>query len=228
MPMPLHKLTYPFTWEDRRPCLHEGVLFIPRYYDHPTEWIFPSWEEIFNNSHPVHIEYCTGNGTWLAERARDPSVNWVAVEKRFDRVQKIWSKKQTKKLDNLLIVYGDAHLFIRHYLKEHQVEGVYVNFPDPWPKLKHAKNRLFQPEFVHHLGRVMKEGKMLTVVTDDEVYSHQVMKEMSENKLWTPSFPAPHYVTELEGYGSSFFEELWRQKGKQIRYMKFMYEGHLT
>ncbi|MGR3911912.1 MAG: tRNA (guanine(46)-N(7))-methyltransferase TrmB [Candidatus Rhabdochlamydia sp.] len=222
--MTLYKLTYPYTWEERKPCLHEGVLFIPPHYDQHTSWTLPSWEEIFGNQNPVHIEYCTGNGTWLAEKAKDSSVNWIAVEKRFDRTQKIWSKKRTKRLNNLLVVYGDAHIFIKDYMKDHQVDEVYVNFPDPWPKLKHAKNRLFQQEFVRHLARTVRPQGCLTVVTDDAVYSHQVMHEVLENPSWGSFFASPHYVTSLEGYGTSFFEELWRQKGKEIRYMKFIRE----
>ncbi|MGH2612303.1 MAG: tRNA (guanosine(46)-N7)-methyltransferase TrmB, partial [Rhabdochlamydiaceae bacterium] len=127
-------LKFPYTWEERRPEIRDGVFFIPDYYDQHKKWELPGWEVIFGNTNPVVIEYCSGNGTWIAEKARDKSKNWIAVEWRFDRVQKIWSKMKNKKLDNMFIVCGDAQIFIREYLKDKSIDGVYVNFPDPWPK----------------------------------------------------------------------------------------------
>lgn len=220
--MIIKKLKFPYTWEERRPQIEQGVLFIPDHYDQHTEWTLPAWETIFGNAKPVMIEYCTGNGTWIAEKAQDKSCNWIAVEWRFDRVQKIWSKKTNYGLDNLWIVCGDAQIFISDYLRDHQVEGVYVNFPDPWPKLKHAKNRLFQPPFVAHSSRTIVPGGALTVVTDDATYGHQIVETMLSHSSWRSSFPHPHYRTEWEGYGASFFDSLWREKGREIRYFQFL------
>ncbi len=215
-------LKFPYTWEERQPAIHEGVLFIPDYYDKHTEWAFPSWETLFGNNHSVIIEYCTGNGTWIAEKAaQNKSQNWVAVEWRFERVQKIWLKKTKRHIDNLFIVCGDAQIFIRDYLKDHRVDGVYVNFPDPWPKEKHAKNRLFQSSFIKELTRTTKNGSFFTVVTDDPFYSHQLTELVLASRAWKPFFQPPYYITEWESYGTSYFESLWRKKGREIRYFQF-------
>jgi tRNA (guanine-N7-)-methyltransferase len=215
-------LKFPYTWEARRPEIRDGVLFIPDYYDKHKEWEMPVWETIFGNTNPVFIEYCTGNGAWIAEKAKDKSKNWVAVEWRFERVQKIWSKKKNQNLDNLFIVCGDARVFIREYLKDRSVDGVYVNFPDPWPKEKHAKNRLFQPPFIAELARTLKNGAPFTVVTDDPPYGLQLTEVVLSNGAWNPLYKPPHYATEWEGYGASYFDSLWRQKGREIRYFQFL------
>lgn len=214
-------LKFPYPWKERRPEIHQSVLFIPDYYDKHTEWPMPSWETIFGNSNPVVVEYCSGNGTWIAEKAKDKSRNWIAVEWRFDRVQQIWSKKQNYKLDNLFIVCGDAQIFIRDYLKESSIDAIYVNFPDPWPKEKHAKNRIFQPPFIDHMARTAKPGALLTVVTDDPPYSAQITTTVLSNPSWQPVYPDPYYLNEWEGYGNSFFDTLWREKGREIRYFQF-------
>lgn len=223
--MKSQKLRCPYKWEDRRPQIHEGVLFIPDHYDRHAEWSLPAWEEIFRNPHPVSIEYCTGNGIWITEKAKDKSRNWIAVEWRFDRIQKIWSKKNKYCLDNLFIICGDAQTFISDYLRDHQVDSVYVNFPDPWPKFKHAKNRLFQPPFVSHLARTVRPGGALTVVTDDATYGDQIIQTTLSHASWIPAFQAPHYITAWEGYGASFFDSLWREKGREIRYFQFLHRG---
>lgn len=219
--MQKEKLRFPYTWEERRPAIHEGVLFIPDHYDQHTEWSFPTWEEIFGNANPVIIEYCTGNGSWLAQKAEDKSYNWVGVEWRFDRVQKTWAKKRRQKLDNLFIVCGDAHVFIRDYAHTSSMDGIYVNFPDPWPKTKHAKHRLFQPAFIKQMSRTAKPGALLTVATDDPPYSDQIIATTLTDAAWLSTFQDPYYVTAWEDYGASFFDSLWREKGRTIRYLQF-------
>ncbi len=216
------QLKFPFRWEERAPGIHDEVLFIPDCYDQHREWVMPSWEMIFGNSNPVMVEYCTGNGAWIADKAQDQSQNWVAVEWRFDRVQKIWSKKKNRGLKNLFVVCGDANVFIRDYVRDQSVDGVYVNFPDPWPKERHAKNRLFQPSFVANLARTVRPGAPLCVVTDDPPYSQQIVKSILAHPDWKPAYSFPHYVTEWEGYGTSFFDALWREKGREIRYFRFL------
>jgi tRNA (guanine-N7-)-methyltransferase len=215
-------LKFPFSWEERKPLLAGGVLYIPRYYfDHAS---FPKEEmrDLFSSFSSINVEYCSGNGAWIAEKAaKDPSTLWIAVEKRFDRVQKLWSKKENLSLDNLFIVCGDAITFTREYLEENSIDGIFVNFPDPWPKDKHAKNRLFKRDFIEEMKRVSKEGGEALLVTDDEDYSLQMIEEMTGEGLFTSLLPAPFYVTEWKDYGSSFFEELWRGKGKGIRYLQF-------
>jgi tRNA (guanine-N7-)-methyltransferase len=214
-------LKFPYMWEERCPVIHDGVLFIPDYYDKHREWEFPSWEALFGNSNPVVVEYCSGNGTWIAEKARDKTKNWVAVEWRFERVQKIWSKKKNQKLDNLFIICGDARIFILDYLKDQSVDGVFVNFPDPWPKEKHAKNRLFQPSFINELTRTVKNGAPFIVATDDPSYGQQLTDVVLAKGAWTPAYPPPYFVSEWQGYGASYFDALWREKGRAIRYFQF-------
>jgi tRNA (guanine-N7-)-methyltransferase len=225
--MQTKNLKFPYTWQERRPEIHEGVLFIPDYYDKHEEWTLPSWEVLFGNTNPVVIEYCSGNGTWIAEKAKDKSKNWIAVEWRFDRVQKIWSKKKKQQLDNLFVVCGDANIFIAKYLKDASIDGVYVNFPDPWPKEKHAKNRLFQPPFIKELTRTVKSGAPFTVVTDDPPYGQQLTNVVLESGTWNPVFADPYFVTEWDGYGASFFDSLWREKGREIKYYQFQKKVHL-
>ena len=210
-------LKFPYRWDDRKPLLQDRVLFVPDYYDRHHEFTFPGWEAIFGNTKPVVIEYCTGNGTWIAEKAKDRSKNWVAVEWDFERVQKIWSKMKNYGLDNLFIVSGEAVTFAREYLPPKSVSEVYVNFPDPWPKEKHAKNRLFQRSFIEELDRTLMPTGTVTVVTDDPTYSEQIVREMGAQGGWED----PVRTTEWEGYGSSYFDTLWREKGKTIRYFQF-------
>lgn len=207
-------LRCPVSWDERRPVMHEGVLFIPPYYDRHAEWgKIPRIENLA-------IEYCSGNGDWVIAKAlEDPKRPWIAVEKRFDRVRKIWSKMQNKAIPNLLIVCGEALTFTRHYLENESVQEIYINFPDPWPKRGHAKHRLIQKSFVEEMARASSLNGTACLVTDDPDYSDQMVKEMSP--VWKPQFSYPHYTLEWPNYGRSFFDTLWRAKGCSIRYHVF-------
>lgn len=227
MMIPLMKpkdLKCPFTWEMRRPLLDGRVLFVPQYFDRHAEWIFPGWEDpsLFGNKRGVSIEYCAGNGAWILEKAlRNPLQNWVAVEKKFERVRKIWSKIQNHRLENLLVVCGEALTFTTFYIPANSVDEIYVNFPDPWPKQKHAKNRLLQSPFVQEIARIVKKEGTATLVTDDPTYSEQMAKVMLQTPAWKGVFPPPFYITDWLDYGHSYFDALWREKGRTIRYLQF-------
>jgi tRNA (guanine-N7-)-methyltransferase len=217
-------LKCPFTWEERRPLLFQRVLFVPEYYQRHEEWTFPGWEDpsLFGNAREVFVEFCSGHGHWIIEKAKaHPEQNWVAVEMQFERVRKIWSKMQNNGLSNLLIVCGEALTFAKHYLPDSAVQAIYINFPDPWPKTKHVKHRLLQPPFVHELARIAKPSGTATLVSDDVPYCQQMSQQMLQHSAWSPVFPEPYYVTEWADYGYSFFDHLWREKGRTIHYLHF-------
>jgi tRNA (guanine-N7-)-methyltransferase len=214
-------LKSPYRWEDRRPLLEDRVFYVPEFYDKHQAGCFPDWKTIFGNDHPVIIEYGAGNGMWTAEKAKDLSQNWIAVELDFERVRKIWSKVKNMGLRNLFVISGKAQTFAKEYLPTASVDGIYINFPDPWPKDRHAKNRLFQQPFIDELARTIKPGGTLIVATDDPPYSEQICREMLAHPAWESDFPAPYFMTEWEGYGTSYFDALWRQQGKVIHYFQF-------
>ncbi len=194
------------------------VLFCPSYYAHCMRLYFLE-RKFLGILHSVSVDYCSGNGDWIVEQAqRYPQINWVAIEKKFPRIRKIWSKRENLSLANLFLICGEGETATKYYFPTDSVAGIYINFPDPWPKLRHAKHRLIQSPFVQELGRILEKGQSLFFVTDDSAYSEQFRKEMSHSTMFSPLNPAPHYRTEYPEYGTSYFEDLWREKGKEIRY----------
>jgi len=216
-------LKSPFVWSERHVVIHDRIWYIPALCDYET-FAFPGWDsaEIFGNTHPVNIEYCSGNGAWIAAKAQEnPDLNWVAVERKFERVRKIWSKIKNKNLSNLLVVCGEGHQFTSAFVKENSIDNIYINFPDPWPKRKHEKHRIIQKPFVAELQRILKPSGIFTFVTDDAPFSNWTIKIVCANSGFTPCYEKPFYITEYPGYGTSYFEELWREKGRLVRYQQY-------
>ncbi len=218
-----HGLRIPFAWSDRHPVFLGRFLYIPGVYDHHI-WKRIPWSDshFFGNDHPVHIEFCSGNGFWLSEKAKKhPEINWVAVEKRFDRASKAWSLAQREKLDNVFVVCSEAVLFCRYYAPLDSVSEAYVNFPDPWPKRKDAKHRLIRKEFLEILQTILKKGSCVTLATDDRPYADRMIREFFNNSSWKSTFPDPYFICDFPDFGISFFSDLWQRKGFSIHYLQF-------
>jgi tRNA (guanine-N7-)-methyltransferase len=220
VPVKPKNLKFPFTWEERQPAVHEGVLIVPQHYDRHHLWEVP--EGVFPEGRPICVEFCSGNGDWILEKAKKyPERFWIAVEMQFERVRKIWSKMRNMGVENLLIVCGMAQEFAKFYLPKNLVDEMYVNFPDPWPKERHAKHRLIQTSFIDWISPTMKRGGKATFATDDPPYSQQMIEVMLSHPHWQASFEAPHYIQDWQDYGDSWFKNLWEGKGRNFFYMQF-------
>lgn len=220
-------LKSPFSRGENDIFLQNGVLFIPKLLVSKSAFSFPGFSapECFGNENPIHIEYCSGNGNWIVQKAMEhPEKNWVAVEMKFKRAQKIWSKKNNCGLDNLMIICGEGLAATRRFILDSSIEGVYVNFPDPWPKKRHAKNRLIAEPFVEEVRRILQPSKNLVLVTDDADYSEQMIEVTLSNSAFSSYYAAPHYLLNPENYGYSYFDALWRGQGKTIRLHQFVKE----
>jgi tRNA (guanine-N7-)-methyltransferase len=206
----------PFSFEERRPYLGDQFLYVPEYFKEHDSSVL-SWDTIAQGR-KVILECCSGNGEWIVDKAQKyPHYLWIAVEKRFDRARKIW--KKGKSLGNLFTVLGEGLTFATHYLPTNSIHRVFVNFPDPWPKAKHAKNRLLDLSFEEELLRVLRPFHFITVATDDAVYRNQIIDLFS--KRWKAEFPAVHFSLLWDNYGSSYFNRLWLEKNKEIFFMNF-------
>lgn len=229
----MHKakgLRIPFTWKDRHPVFMDRCLYIPGFYQgHDAVEKIP-WTDsrFFGNDHPVYIEYCSGNGLWISEKAKKhPEINWVAVEKRFDRASKAWALFQSDHLSNVFMVCSEAIVFSRYYVPMNSVSAAFVNFPDPWPKLRHAKHRLVRKEFLQELKKILNSEGTVTFATDDQTYAGQMLDVLKELPEWRSVFPEPYFIHDWPDFGASFFSDLWSKKGLCTHYLQFKLERSL-
>ncbi|ANG65854.1 tRNA (guanosine(46)-N7)-methyltransferase TrmB [Chlamydia gallinacea] len=213
-------LQFPFLWKERCPKIQDCVLYVPEYYFEHKHFLMPSWHDFFGNSHPMICELCSGNGDWVISQAlSSPQTNWIAVEKRFDRVRKIWSKMKNFQVNNLRIVHGTAQTFLHYYVGDASLQRIVVNFPDPWPKMRHRKHRLFQTEFLQDVFRVLQNQGSLALATDSKTYLIEAINMMQRH--FTSLIQEPYYQS-VNDYGGSWFEKLWRSKGREIFYTEFV------
>jgi tRNA (guanine-N7-)-methyltransferase len=128
------------------------------------------WSEHFGRIAPLHLEIGTGNGFFLAGRAtQDPDFNWLGLELRFKRVVLTARKLEGAGVtDYARIARYNAHQ-LGDLFEDAEIDCVYVNHPDPWPKDRQAKNRLLSPSFFEGLARLVKPGGQFRLKTDHRI-----------------------------------------------------------
>lgn len=221
-------LQFPYSWDERKPLLQDRILYVPTYYSDHDVWVKnqKQWA-LFSNTNPVYVEFCSGNGEWIINQAvSHPHINWIAVEMDFPRVRKIWSKRANRSLENLFIVCGRAQEFAAYYASPDLFSRIFVHFPDPWPRKKHAKHRLFQHDFLLSLQNSLQDNASLHLVTDAKDYIDTSIELIKNLPTWEYFYKSPHFVINREQIGGSWFHRLWQEKGREIFYMTLINKKH--
>lgn len=164
---------------------------------------FDSW---FGRSAPVLLEIGSGMGETTSQLvAAAPELNYVAVEVyKPGLAQLLLRGEHLGGLDNLRVLRGDAVDLLTDHIAPASLHGVRIFFPDPWPKKKHHKRRLVQPEFVALVASRLEPGGVLHLATDWEHYAEQMLEVCSGERLLTNVYdgwaPRPDWrpVTKFE------------------------------
>jgi tRNA (guanine-N7-)-methyltransferase len=130
---------------------------------------------LFGREAPLEVELGAGRGDFIIERAgKMPERNFLAVELAGSVAQLMALRAGRRQLTNVRIVRMDARPLVNLMLPELSVGAYHIYFPDPWPKERHAKHRLFTPYFVASLRRTLIPHAPLYVATDVRAYAEAI------------------------------------------------------
>jgi len=105
------------------------------------------WHQVFGNDNPIHIEIGMGKGQFILEMAlENPDTNYIGIEKYSSVLVRALEKQKSLKRENLLFIRMDAE-YITEVFGKDEVERIYLNFSDPWPKERHSKRRLTSVDY---------------------------------------------------------------------------------
>lgn len=137
------------------------------------------WKEVFGNDKPIYIEIGMGKGKFIIENAmKYPEINFIGIEK-FDSVLARSLPKIPEGLDNLLIIRMDALNIEKVFSKE--IDRIYLNFSDPWPKARHHLRRLSSKVFLEKYDNIFVNDRVIYQRTDNQgLYIYSLMS-YSEN-----------------------------------------------
>ena len=125
------------------------------------------WDAVFGTDRPVDIEIGPGRGeTLLAAAAAAPDRSFFGIEYRRGRTESILARASARGLTNVRVIAGDARCVITHLVPPASVHAYHIYFPDPWPKTRHRRRRLFEADFAIALLRSLMRGGSVHVATD--------------------------------------------------------------
>ena len=172
----------------------------------------PVFHDIFDTSRPVEVDIGCGKGRFLLARAAaHPDIQYLGIERLLLRVRKIDRKAQRGGLGNLRLIRLEAAYTLQYFIPEHAVRRFYLFFPDPWPKRRHHKRRLFDEAFRTLLWSRLAPGGEIQMATDHLDYFDEMQRQLDADNRFE-AVPAMERAPEEQ----TDFELIFRSKGLPI------------
>jgi tRNA (guanine-N7-)-methyltransferase len=127
-----------------------------------------NWSNVFQNRKPVHLEVGTGKGQFIANMAKQhPEINFVGLELAKSVIVRAIDKVKEKEVTNVRLINGNAENLLE-FFAENELDTIYLNFSDPWPKSRHEKRRLTYHTFLERYKKILKPDGKLILKTDNQ------------------------------------------------------------
>ncbi|MDD6619259.1 MAG: tRNA (guanosine(46)-N7)-methyltransferase TrmB [Clostridiales bacterium] len=181
------------------------------------------WSHVFENDHPIHIEVGMGKGRFLMDMAKiHPEVNYVGIEMYDSVLLRALQKREEYEqnegtLTNLYFMCVDARL-LPEIFEKGEVEKIYLNFSDPWPKARHAKRRLTSRQFLERYDQILIPEGSVEFKTDNRDLFAFSLEEVKEAG-WTleaSTFDLHHDEELMKGNVMTEYEEKFSSMGNPI------------
>mgnify|MGYP000806518909 CR=1 FL=1 len=176
------------------------------------------WHAFFENDHPIHIEIGMGKGRFLMDLAAlHPEINYIGIERYTSVLLRAVQKMDTLQLPNVHFLCEDAAKLPEIFAPE-EVDRIYLNFSDPWPKERHAKRRLTSRQFFERYDKILAGNGVVEFKTDNDDLFAFSMEEVAEAG-WTldaHTFDLHHDPVLNEGNIMTEYEEKFSSKGNPI------------
>ena len=196
--------------KDAKEKLASSSLFITDGKNFKGAWK----SEVFKNNNELHIEVGTGKGKFIMELAkRNPNINYLAIEKYDSVLLRLKEKLDEEALSNIRLLIMDATT-IEEYFATGEVDKIYLNFSDPWPKKAHAKRRLTSPLFIARYNNILNDKGSITFKTDNRGLFEYSLETFANSmfSIYDISLDLHNDERYLDNIKTEY-EEKWEDKG---------------
>ena len=161
------------------------VIASSQYVIQEPESVRGSWKEsVFKNSNPIHLEIGMGKGQFLqALASANPDINFIGIEKYSSVLIRAIQKREENDFDNLYFLRFDA-TGLCDIFDDGEIDRIYLNFSDPWPKDRHAKRRLTSPDFLALYDRVLRPDGFIQFKTDNRDLFDYSVEVANTSEKW--------------------------------------------
>ena len=198
------------------PGAEEAIEQSPYVIQEPKE-MKGKWDSVFGNRNPIHIEVGMGKGRFIMELAqRNPQINYIGIERYSTVLLKALQKREQLPISNICFMCIDAKE-LGEIFEKGEVEKIYLNVSDPWPKDRHAKRRLTSPQFMAVYDQVLAEDGDVEFKTDNRGLFDYSLESIPEAgwKVKEHTFDL-HHSPMAEGNVMTEYEEKFSSRGQAI------------
>lgn len=199
-----------------KPWAKDKLLQYPQYVVQNPETIKGKWNEEFQNDHPLHIEVGTGKGQFIYGMAKaNPEINYIGIEMQDSVIVSALDKIIEDPLPNLKLLNIDG-TNLQEYFAKDDVERVYLNFSDPWPKKRHEKRRLTYKTFLKLYEDILVDNGEIHFKTDNQGLFEYSLRSFSEYGLLLKFVSLDLHNSDFENNIMTEYEEKFSSRGQRI------------
>lgn len=159
---------------------------------------------------------CGKGGFLLALAQRYPERLVVGTDVMLGRLRKVASRVKRQHIENIRLWRANNRELVEYQLPDSCINRLHILCPDPWPKARHRDRRLLNSDFLNRLPRIMADGGLIHIASDDDVYLELVRKNLSTVKgLGLDSLDAIGDILDIE----TEFEKQWKAAGKTVEHL---------
>ncbi|GCF95050.1 tRNA (guanine-N(7)-)-methyltransferase [Enterococcus florum] len=200
----------------KRPGAEELVAAHPEYVVQDPEAWKGRWHQRFGNDHPIHIEIGMGKGQFITGMAAaHPEINYIGVEMQISVVSIALDKLIECPLANLQLLHVDGSE-LTNYFSDSEIDQIYLNFSDPWPKKRHEKRRLTSHSFLEVDETILRPSGEIHFKTDNQGLFEYSLSSFSKYGMILEQVWLDLHHSGYEGNIMTEYEEKFSKKGQPI------------
>ena len=175
-------------------------------------------DQVFGNEKPLHVEIGMGKGDFIIAMAKNyPDVNFVGIEMYESVVCRALKKLESEHLDNVKIICIDAIALGEIFANE--IDTIYLNFSDPWPKKRHAKRRLTAETYLKIYDNLLKDNGLIIQKTDSVLLFESSIISLSQHGYVIDDISLDLHNSERDNVMTEY-ERKFSSQGIKINYLK--------
>lgn len=200
----------------KRKGAEEHLANHPQYVILEPEAAKGKWHELFGNDNPIHIEVGSGKGAFITGMAQqNPNINYIGIDIQLSVLSYALDKVLASGAKNVKLLRVDGSS-LTNYFEDGEVDMMYLNFSDPWPKSRHEKRRLTYKTFLDTYKQILPENGEIHFKTDNRGLFEYSLASFSQygmllNKVWLDL-----HASDYEGNVMTEYERKFSEKGQVI------------
>ena len=182
------------------------------------------WQEIFGNDHPIHVEVGSGKGAFVSGMAKaNPEINYIGIDIQKSVLSYALDKVLATGVPNIKLLWVDGS-DLTDYFEEGEIDRLYLNFSDPWPKKRHEKRRLTYQSFLATYQQILPENGEIHFKTDNRGLFEYSLVSFSQYGMKLKGVWLDLHDSDFEDNVLTEYEQKFANKGQVIYRVEAVFE----